>query len=114
MSRPEHMLTRSKKVNWSILSYFSLTCLVKYMISCLWKYTVSHAFGTIIWTTEGHCVQVNWNASAGQLWPHVSRAAAGPVGDLLNPQLAINKPKWISNTPLNRFDLEDEPPNIFQ
>ncbi|DBB18251.1 TPA: hypothetical protein ACH3X3_003213 [Trebouxia sp. C0006] len=39
----------------------------------------------------------------GEMWPHVSGAASGLVGDQLSPQSpaqspAIHKPKWISNT----------------
>ena len=49
---------------------------------------------------------------AGQLWPHVSMAATGLVGDQLNPQLAMNKPKWISDIHLHNFNLGDEPPSI--
>ncbi len=39
-------------------------------------------------------------------------AATGLVGDQLNPQLAINKPKWISDIYLHNFNLGDEPPSI--
>ena len=49
---------------------------------------------------------------AGQLWPHVSMAATGLVGDQLNPQLAMNKPKWSSDIHLHNFNLGDEPPSI--
>ena len=69
---------------------------------------------------EAHSLTCLWNyrsdhrrpLSAGELWPHVSGAAAGLVGDQLNPQLTINKPKWISNIPLRSLSLEDEPLDI--
>lgn len=32
--------------------------------------------------------------------------------DQLNPQLAMNKPKWISDIYLHRFNLGEEPPSI--
>ena len=49
---------------------------------------------------------------AGQLWPHASLAATGIIKEQLNPQLAMNKPKWISEIYLHRFNLGEEPPSI--
>lgn len=51
-------------------------------------------------------------AVTGQLWPHASVAATGVMKDQLNPQLAMNKPKWISDIYLHRFNLGEEPPSI--
>lgn len=39
-------------------------------------------------------------------------AATDIVGEQLNPLLALNKPKWISDIHLHNFNLGDEPPNI--
>lgn len=36
----------------------------------------------------------------------------GVMKDQLNPQLAMNKPKWISDIYLHRFNLGEEPPSI--
>ena len=73
------------------------------ILTCLWNYKLDH----------------RRPLSAGEMWPHVSGAASGLVGDQLSPQSpaqspAINKPKWISNTPPPpvQFDLQDEPLNI--
>ena len=49
---------------------------------------------------------------AGQLWPNASLAATGIMKEQLNPQLAMNKPKWISEIYLHRFNLGEEPPSI--
>ena len=49
---------------------------------------------------------------AGQLWPHVSTAATGMVREQIDPLMASNKPKWISDIHLHNFNLGDEPPSI--
>lgn len=42
----------------------------------------------------------------------MSLAATGIVREQLDPQLAMNKPKWISDIYLHNFSLGDEPPAI--
>lgn len=65
------------------------------------------------WVNFPDYERVGWvNSIISQLWPHVSMAATGLVGDQLNPQLAMNKPKWISDIHLHNFNLGDEPPSI--
>ncbi|KAL0027376.1 hypothetical protein WJX79_006298 [Trebouxia sp. C0005] len=65
------------------------------------------------WVNFPDYERVGWvNSIISQLWPHVSMAATGIVGDQLNPQLAMNKPKWISDIHLHNFNLGDEPPSI--
>lgn len=59
-----------------------------------------------------HNVRDRAACDVGQLWPHVSLAATGIVKEQLNPQLAMNKPKWISDIYLHRFNLGEEPPSI--
>ena len=39
-------------------------------------------------------------------------AATGIVKEQLDPQLAMNKPKWISDIHLHNFNLGGEPPSI--
>ena len=39
-------------------------------------------------------------------------AATGIVRELLDPLLAMNKPKWISGIHLHNFNLGEEPPSI--
>ena len=58
------------------------------------------------------CRRITADCDVGQLWPHVSAAATGIVKEQLDPQLAQNKPKWISDIYLHRFNLGDEPPSI--
>lgn len=50
--------------------------------------------------------------NTGQLWPHVALAATGIVKEQLDPQLAMNKPKWISDIHLHNFNLGGEPPSM--
>ena len=49
---------------------------------------------------------------SGQLWPHVSTAATGIVREQIDPLMAQNKPKWISDINLHNFNLGEEPPSI--
>lgn len=62
--------------------------------------------------TPALCRSVTADCDAGQLWPQLSTAATGIVKEQLDPQLAQNKPKWISDIYLHRFNLGDEPPSI--
>ena len=45
--------------------------------------------------------RVDWlNALLGRLWPHVTAAATSLVHELLDPQLKVNKPRWIADISL--------------
>ena len=47
-----------------------------------------------------------------QLWPHASTAAAAKVREELEPMLALNKPRWMTDLSLHTFTLGDAAPHV--
>ena len=46
--------------------------------------------------------RVDWlNSLMGSLWPHVTAAATNLVHEQLDPQLKVNKPRWIADISLS-------------
>ena len=101
LPRPKYLWTRTRSirvfcqisvshVSWSTWPHMLMKAQI---LTCLWNYKLDH----------------RRPLSAGEMWPHVSGAASGLVGDQLSPQSpaqspAINKPKLVSNTPPVQFE----------
>ncbi|MCJ1425923.1 hypothetical protein MMC29_003824 [Sticta canariensis] len=57
--------------------------------------------------------RVGWiNDLLTQLWPHAATAAASKVRESLEPALAANKPRWMTDIALHTFTLGDAAPYV--
>lgn len=57
--------------------------------------------------------RVGWiNDLLSQLWPHAATAAAAKVRESLEPALAANKPRWMTDISLHTFTLGDAAPYV--
>ena len=57
--------------------------------------------------------RVGWmNDLLTQLWPHAAAAAAAKVRESLEPALAANKPRWMTEISLHTFTLGDAAPHV--
>ena len=57
--------------------------------------------------------RVGWiNDLLTQLWPHAATAAAAKVREELEPALAANKPRWMTDISLHTFTLGDAAPHV--